>query len=145
MILKQIIFGMAIVILSIVVQVIMIEFIARRLRYKFGENPQQHHPSFKKFVLTVSAVTFWLLLGLMLIVSMWTFLFVWQSVFASWEESFYFSLVSFTTLGFGDVILPPEWRILAGFVATDGFLIFGLNTAILLEVMMRLRGDVHRR
>ena len=61
-------------------------------------------------------------------------------VFENEEESVYFSLVSFTTLGFGDVILPDEWRILSGFVAADGFLLFGLNTAVLIEAMMRMRG-----
>lgn len=138
--LVQIALGLAIIILSIVIQATFIELAARTLRHKFGSS----HPSkvgFSKFVITLSGVTLWLLVGLLVIVTIWALLFVAVGVFDSTEESFYFSLVAFTTLGFGDVTLPMEWRVLSGFIATDGFLLFGLNTAVLLEVMMRMRSE----
>ncbi|MEM9736953.1 MAG: ion channel, partial [Pseudomonadota bacterium] len=52
----------------------------------------------------------------------------------------YFSVVAFTTLGFGDVLLPQEWRLLAGLSAANGLLIFGVSTAFLVEVFRRV-GD----
>lgn len=64
-------------------------------------------------------------------------------IFADFEASLYFSMISFTTLGFGDVILPDNWRLLSGFIATDGFILFGLNTAFLFEVLRRLREEEH--
>jgi hypothetical protein len=60
-------------------------------------------------------------------------------VFETLELAVYFSLVSFTTLGFGDVLLPVEWRLLAGMAAANGLLNFGLVTAILVEALQQMR------
>lgn len=136
----QIVLGLAIIVLSVVIQTIFIELAARGLKRKFAASTPIR-VNFSKFVLTLSAVTLWLLIGLLMVVSLWSLVFVLVGVFPTIEESFYFSLVAFTTLGFGDVIVPIEWRILAGFIATNGFLLFGLNTAVLLEVMLRLRSE----
>ncbi len=136
----QILIGLTLIALSVIVQVGFIEVMARHLRMKFSPELGDH-VSFTKFVLTLSLVNIWLLLGLLVAVSLWTFQFLALNVFATLEQSFYFSLVSFTTLGFGDVVPPDRWRILSGFVATNGFLLFGLNTAVLFEVIIRMRRD----
>ncbi len=59
--------------------------------------------------------------------------------FSTLEESLYFAMASFTTLGFGDILLPHEWRLLSGFAAANGLMLFGLNAALLMDVMMRMR------
>lgn len=59
------------------------------------------------------------------------------------ETSVYFSLVSFTTLGFGDVILPMDWRILSGMIAANGFVNFGLLTALMVEALRHVRLGQH--
>lgn len=56
------------------------------------------------------------------------------------EQAVYFSLVSFSTLGYGDILLAQEWRILGAMVAADGLLIFGWSIAWLTEVIRKLRG-----
>ena len=48
-------------------------------------------------------------------------------------------LVSFTTLGFGDIILPSEWRILSGMTAANGFLVIGMMSAVVLETLRVVR------
>ncbi|NWG93631.1 MAG: two pore domain potassium channel family protein [Parvularculaceae bacterium] len=74
----------------------------------------------------------------------WSLLFLKLDAFRSLEESFYFSGVAYSTLGFGDVLLPDEWRILAGSLAANGMLLFGLSAAFLLESASRLRiGEEH--
>jgi hypothetical protein len=60
-------------------------------------------------------------------------------VFSDIELSVYFALVAFTTLGFGDVLLPTEWRLLGGLAAANGLLIFGLLTAMLVETLQTTR------
>ncbi len=136
--LTQILIGISMIVLSIIIQAIFIEISARKFIQHFGSF-HPNRPKFRTYVLTVSTVTLWLSFGLLCVVFLWSGVFLLVDVFATWEESFYFSLVSFTTLGFGDVILPVQWRLLSGFIAMDGFLLFGLNTAVLLEVIMRLR------
>jgi len=59
--------------------------------------------------------------------------------FDALEPALYFSVVSFTTLGFGDVVLTPQWRLLPGMSAANGLLIFGLSTAFLVEFFTHLR------
>lgn len=74
----------------------------------------------------------------------WAKLFLLIDAFETFEQSFYFSAVAYTTLGFGDMLLPEAWRILAGAIAANGLLLFGLSAAFLLESAARLRiGEEH--
>jgi voltage-gated potassium channel Kch len=56
---------------------------------------------------------------------------------ASFEDALYFSLVTFTSLGFGDTTLAGPWRILSGIEAMTGILLFGWSTALLFLVVQR--------
>jgi hypothetical protein len=47
------------------------------------------------------------------------------------EKALYFSTVTYTTLGYGDVVLDPSWRILASFEAANGIIMFGWTTALI--------------
>lgn len=69
----------------------------------------------------------------------WGLAFVALDVFDDLEHAVYFSLVSFTTLGYGDVLLPQGWRLLGGMAATNGLVKFGLLTAMLVELLRHLR------
>lgn len=53
------------------------------------------------------------------------------------EPALYFALVSFTTVGFGDITLTPEWRLLSALIAANGFLLFGWSTAYMVELVRR--------
>jgi len=72
----------------------------------------------------------------------WAVVILKAGAFATFEESIYFASVAFTTLGFGDVLLPVEWRLLAGAIAADGFILFGMSAAFLFEAVRNARiGD----
>ena len=60
-------------------------------------------------------------------------------IFITIEASVYFSLVAFTTLGFGDILLPQNWRLLGGMAAANGLLNMGLLTAMMVEVLRFVR------
>ena len=62
------------------------------------------------------------------------------------EASLYFSAVTFTTLGYGDITLSSDWRLLSGLQAIDGILLIGWSTAFLFAVLQRtwqLPGDTN--
>jgi voltage-gated potassium channel len=61
-----------------------------------------------------------------------------DSAFESTEEAIYFSFVTFTTLGYGDVTLSDVWRVLSGFEALSGVLLIGWSTAMLFAVVSRI-------
>lgn len=76
----------------------------------------------------------------------WAAAFDLLGVFPSLEASVYFSLVSFTTLGYGDVMLPQEWRLLGGMCAANGFMIFGFVIAMLGDALRHVRiSQIERR
>ena len=57
---------------------------------------------------------------------------------AAFEEAVYFSVVTFTTLGYGDITLADhEWRLLSGAEALNGILLVGWSTALLYAVFQR--------
>lgn len=136
----QIIIGYSLIILSIVIQMLFIEIATRTLKSLF-EYKVDWLQRLSGFIISLTGVSFWLLVSMSVVILMWASVLIILGIFTLWEESIYFSLVAFTTLGFGDITLPQNWRILSGFIAANGFLIFGLNTAVLIEVMRRLRND----
>lgn len=97
---------------------------------------EPHRP---KMILAVLVASFWVVLTTTAGVWLWAMVYHLLGVFTTLEECLYFSIVCFTTLGFGDVILPHEWRILSGMTATNGFLNFGLMTALMIEAFRLIR------
>lgn len=68
-------------------------------------------------------------------IAVWA-LFYWiGQIFPTFETSVYFSLVTYTTVGFGDVVPPPTWRAFASFEALVGILMCAWSTALLLAVV----------
>ena len=55
--------------------------------------------------------------------------------FSDFETSWYFSLGSYTTIGYGDVVLPAKWRLLGGIEGINGVLLCGLSAAFLFTVL----------
>ena len=51
------------------------------------------------------------------------------------EAALYFSMVTFTTLGYGDITLAENWRLLAAFEAANGCIVFGWSTALVVAVI----------
>ncbi len=74
----------------------------------------------------------------------WALLFKAMAIFATLEEAVYYALVAYTTLGLGDLTIPKEYRLLAGMIGANGFLMFGLMTALLTDALRHVR-QAHRR
>jgi voltage-gated potassium channel Kch len=59
------------------------------------------------------------------------------------ETALYFSTSSFTTLGYGDVVLDRQWRLWGAIEGANGLLLFGWSTAFLFSVTSRMRALEH--
>ena len=79
-----------------------------------------------------------------LAVWIWALTFLGLGAFEALEPAVYFALVAFTTLGFGDILLPVEWRLLGGFAAANGLLNLGIMTAFLVEALRGVRNSQRR-
>lgn len=86
----------------------------------------------------VGTVILCLTAGYSAAVWLWAAIFDVFTVFPDFDTSLYFSAVTFTTLGFGDITPPIEWRHLAGLCAANGLLIFGISSAALVEVLRKI-------
>jgi hypothetical protein len=69
---------------------------------------------------------------------LWALLYLWLGALSSLEKALYFSSVSFTTLGYGDVTLESHYRVLGSFEALVGILMAGWSTALLVAVSQRV-------
>ena len=56
----------------------------------------------------------------------------------SWESGFYFSAASYSTVGYGDVVLPQVWRTLGPMESIAGVLMCGLSVSALFAIMLRM-------
>ena len=61
--------------------------------------------------------------------------------FRSWESCFYFSATSYSTVGYGDIVLPPVWRLLGPVEAIMGVLMCGISVSALFAIATRLIGN----
>lgn len=71
-------------------------------------------------------------------IALWAGLFVICGEFKSFELAYYHSAVNYTTLGYGDLIMTPRWKLLGPLEAADGALMFGVSTAMIFAIAQRL-------
>ncbi len=71
----------------------------------------------------------------------WAVVFLWITDLSGLPTSFYFATVTYTTLGYGDIVLGPDARIVATLCAVTGLLTFGISTAFLIGVLSRVLPD----
>ncbi|WP_380056636.1 ion channel [Falsihalocynthiibacter sp. SS001] len=69
---------------------------------------------------------------------LWAVALVWSDAILDWSTAVYFSVVTYTTLGYGDITLGEEHRVFASFASITGLLTFGLSTAFLVGLVTRL-------
>jgi voltage-gated potassium channel Kch len=65
-------------------------------------------------------------------------LYFWAGALPDFETALYFSTVSFTTVGYGDIVLSPHWRIVGAIESANGLLLFGWSTAFLATTTAQL-------
>ena len=73
-------------------------------------------------------------------IAMWAFFFWWKKCLPDFESSLYFSVVTYTTVGYGDLVLGQGWRLFAGVEALTGILMCGWSTGFFFIVASKLYG-----
>jgi hypothetical protein len=73
----------------------------------------------------------WLIVLAQLVeIAAWAALFLGVGEFSGFPTAFYQSAVNFTSLGYGDIVMSPEWRLLGPLEAVAGMLMFGISTSV---------------
>lgn len=83
----------------------------------------------------------WALILLHLIeISIWGLFYWWQGCLPDADSAFYFSGVTYATVGYGDLVLPQEWRMLGPVEGLAGSLMVGLSTGFFFAALTRIYG-----
>ena len=80
----------------------------------------------------------WLVLLHLLEISVWAAFFLWKEAMPDLSTALYFSVVTYTTTGYGDVVLPKEWRLVGGVEALTGILMCGWSTGFFFAIVTRV-------
>lgn len=80
----------------------------------------------------------WMILLHLLEIAVWAIFFQWKSTMPDAASALYFSAVTYTTTGYGDLVLPHEWRLLSGVEALTGILMCGWSTGFFFAVVTRM-------
>jgi hypothetical protein len=86
----------------------------------------------------VAAVVLTMFLSSLAEAGLWAVTYLLVGAISELETALYFSTVTYTTLGFGDIVMPPEWRLLSSLEAANGILMFGWTTALIVAAVQRV-------
>ena len=130
--------GLVMMVLTVMLHTVGVVYWLERLgtRIDYLQSINQHIHLFKG-VMTTSLV---LLVLHTLEAVLWALLYMVLPAHAglnSFHDALYFSMITFTTLGYGDVTLNESWQILAGAEGMVGIVVFGLTTALLFAVIQK--------
>lgn len=136
--LEQLIYGAVIITATVVIHAIVQENLIQFLEW-FAPYASKISGRSWKIEVTIIAVM-GILLALIAEMWLWAILYYKSGdpAVQTIESALYLSASTFTTLGFGDVILSPNWRLLGSFEATNGLLLFGWSTAFLFEIIFNV-------
>ena len=95
-------------------------------------------------VLRLSLIVICMFIVTLIEVAAWAGAYLAVDAIDALEKAIYFSMVTYTTLGYGDVLLDENWRVLASYQAANGIIMFGWTTAIIIYAIRQVyfEGDV---
>jgi hypothetical protein len=76
--------------------------------------------------------------GTLVQVGLWGLLFVWLGEFSEFYEAVYHSAVNFASLGYGDIVMRKQWKLLGPLEAINGVLMLGMSAAALMAILQHL-------
>jgi voltage-gated potassium channel len=80
--------------------------------------------------------------------ALWALFYYSRGLFGTFETALYFSLGTYTTIGYGDVVLVHRWRLLGAIEGISGVLLCGISTAFMFAVingMFQVRYNIKQR
>ncbi len=86
-------------------------------------------------IILISGIVLIMMLVLLIEVTCWATTYLVLNAVDGFEKALYFSMVTFTALGYGDIVLDENWRLLGSIEAANGLIIFGWTTAIIVAIV----------
>jgi voltage-gated potassium channel len=121
--------------LTLLLQVSGVTGLIEWLKRALTRDVDKHGPIYSATLVVESSVGIVFLHGLAIL--LWA-AFYRSRCFPSWEIAFYFSASSYSTVGYGDVVLPSTWRLLGPLEGVTGVLMCGMSISVLFALVTRL-------
>jgi hypothetical protein len=132
----QILLGLGMMAVSVVIQVAAVVVI---VRYLTGLDWwQKPHVGMWREVGALSAVMVMIFIGHLVQIGLWAWLFLVVGEFTDFATAYYHSAVNFASLGYGDIVMSEEHRLLGALEAGNGVLMFGLSAAAMFAVLIKM-------
>ena len=132
---ENLVLGTVVISMTVVIHTWGLIYVTQGMNWITDKVRLHHHRS---RVLAMNTVVIGLFMVLTVEVWLWALVFRLLGAFERFETALYFSTVSFSTVGYGDVVAPERWQILAALESIDGFLLIGWSTAYLISASMRV-------
>lgn len=126
--------GLGLLVACVVLHAVLLSYLVRRAR--IWEAAASLGRTYAVWVLL--RVALWMVAAHMVEMVLWAASYVWFGVLPNFEDAMYFSMVTYTTVGYGDVLLPRGWHIVSGLEGLTGIMMVGWSTAFLFVVVNRL-------
>ena len=123
--------GLPVMALCLLLQALLL---AVAIRYYSRHEHELRTPSFLSSLIVIIVVMLLLVIGNLAQVAIWAQLFNMLGEFEAFSAAFYHSAVNFSTLGYGDIVMSEEYRLLGPLQAINGVLMIGASTAALMAV-----------
>ena len=126
--------GVATIFLTVIVHMLILLMVVRVVR----RGLMHGRSGFWGDLTLVMSVTMLALAGHLIEVALWALSFVLCGEFSNFAAAFYYSADSYTTLGDSAIVISAQWKLLGPLEAGDGMLLFGVSTAMIFAVILRL-------
>jgi len=80
----------------------------------------------------------WMILFHLIEITAWAWLYSWKQAMPDLQTAIYFSATTYTTTGYGDLVLPVEWRLVGSVEALTGILMCGWSTGFFFAAVNRI-------
>ena len=111
--------------------------------------PPQASQTFLASIWLFTRVAAWIILLHLVEIGVWGSFYVWQGAMPDLQTATYFSAVTYTTTGYGDLVLPTDFRLIGGIEALTGILMCGWSTGFFFAIVSRMfsrasdEGSIH--
>ena len=136
MFIDQLFIGAVLIIITVIIHAVVLDRLIQMhdkyenvIRLRFGR-------SWKVPILIIAVIV--IFCAHIVQIWLWAFFYLFIDVLPDFETALYFSTSTFTTVGFGDIVLDKDWRLVSSFQSANGFILFGWSTAFIFEIMSKL-------
>ena len=120
--------------LCVVIHAVGVTVATRRL----AEKPASR---FGQWIWAFIRLAWWIVILHLIEITLWAILYYWRQAMPDLQSAIYFSAVTYTTTGYGDLVLPMDWRLVGAIEALTGILMCGWSTGVFFAIVSQM---VHR-